>query len=88
MNKIKLNFLTHIKYYTALLFIQIIGFFVMLSLYGNKELQAAVIISSGIGYVSWAILHQYYEHSLTTKIVVEYALFGTFGMVVSLIFFK
>lgn len=67
---------------------QIIGFFVLLSLSGNKEFQIAIIIVSGIGYAVWAILHQYLEHSLTTKIVVEYVLFGTFGIVVSLLFFK
>lgn len=82
------NIRKHIKYYTALLLIQIMGFFVMLSLYSNKELQVAAIIISGIGYILWAILHQYYEHSLTAKVVVEYVLFGSFGVVVSLLFFK
>ena len=84
----KENLRKHIKYYAALLIMQILGFFVMLSLSGNKEFQIAVIISTGIGYAVWAILHQYLEHSLTTKIVVEYVLFGTFGIIASLLFFK
>lgn len=84
----KKNLLKHLKYYIALLIIQIVGFFVMLSLSGNKEFQIAVIITSGIGYIAWAILHQYFEHSLTGKIVVEYVLFGTFGIIASLLFFK
>lgn len=84
----KKNLLKHLKYYAALLIMQVLGFFVLLSLAGNKEFQIAVIIISGIGYISWAILHQYYEHSLTAKIVVEYLLFGAFGIVVSLLFFK
>lgn len=84
----KENILKHLKYYFALISMQILGFFVLLSLSGNKEFQIAVIISSGIGYVIWATLHQYFEHGLTTKIVVEYVLFGTFGIVASLLFFK
>lgn len=84
----KENLRKHIKYYAALLFMQVLGFFVMLSLSGNKEFQIAVIIITGIGYAVWAILHQYLEHSLTTKIVVEYVLFGAFGIVASLLFFK
>ncbi len=85
---IKENLRKHLKYYTALLIMQVIGFFALLSLSGSKEFQIAAIISSGIGYIVWAILHQYLEHSLTTKIVVEYVLFGTFGIVVSILFFK
>lgn len=84
----KKNLLKHLKYYIALLIMQVIGFFALLSLSGNKEFQITVIIVSGIGYIVWAMLHQYLEHSLTAKIVVEYVLFGTFGIVVSLIFFK
>lgn len=85
---IKEHFLKHIRYYVALLVMQVMGFFVLLSLTGNHDLQIAVIITSTIGYVVWAILHQYLEHNLTSKIVVEYMLFGAFGIVVSLIFFK
>lgn len=84
----KKNLLKHLKYYIALLVMQIVGFFVLLSLSGSREFQIAAIVTSGIGYMTWAILHQYLEHSLTTKIVVEYVLFGTFGIVVSLMFFK
>jgi hypothetical protein len=67
---------------------QVAGFFVLLSLSGNRDLQIDVIITTSIGYVAWAILHQYLEHSLTPKIVVEYVLFGTFGVIVSLLFFN
>lgn len=84
----KKHLLKHLNYYLALLVMQIIGLFVILSLTGNRELQVAVIIISTIGYVVWAILHQYLEHSLTTKIVVEYVLFGLFGIVAALLFFK
>ena len=84
----KKNLLKHIRYYIALLIMQIIGFFVLLSVSGNHDLQIGIIITSTIGYVTWAILHQYLEHNLTSKIVVEYMLFGVFGIVVSLFFFK
>lgn len=84
----KENLRKHLKYYAALIIMQVIGFFVMLSLTGNREFQITVIITSGIGYAVWAILHQYLEHSLTTKIVVEYVVFGAFGIVASLLFFK
>jgi hypothetical protein len=84
----KENFLKHIKYYIALLTMQILGFFVMLSFSGQHDIQVDLIIVSTIGYVTWAILHQHLEHNLTSKIVVEYVLFGVFGIVTSLIFFK
>ena len=84
----KKHFLKHIRYYIALLVMQIIGFLVILSLTGNHDLQITIIIISTIGYVAWAILHQYLEHNLTSKIVIEYMLFGMFGIVVSLFFFK
>lgn len=86
--KIKENLLKHMKYYIALVTMQILGFFTLLSLSGNKEFQITTIILSGIGYITWAIIHQYLEHSLTPKIMVEYILFGTFGIVASLLFFK
>ena len=86
--QMKKNLLQHLKYYAALLIMQVAGFFLLLSSSGNKEFQIAAIIISGVGYAVWAILHQYLEHSLTTKIVVEYVLFGTFGIVASLLFFK
>jgi hypothetical protein len=84
----KKHFLRHIRYYIALLVMQIIGFFVILSLTGNHDLQVTMIIISTIGYVAWALLHQRLEHNLTSKIVIEYILFGVFGIVVSLFFFR
>lgn len=84
----KKHLLKHFKYYTLLLIMQIVGLFVILSLNGKKELQIAVIISSTIGYVVWAIAHQYLEHSLTIKIVIEYVLFGAFGLISALLFFR
>lgn len=53
-----------------------------------KNLQIMFIIISSLAYVIWAILHQYYEHSLSKKIVLEYVVFGIFGVVVSLLYFK
>lgn len=85
---IKKHLLKHIHYYVALLVMQVIGFLVMLSLNGNHDLQITMIIVSTIGYVAWAILHQRLEHNLTSKIVVEYMLFGAFGIIVSLFFFR
>ena len=84
----KKKFLKHIKYYIALLIMQIIGFFIILVFSGNHDLQIAIIIISTIGYVTWAILHQHLEHNLTAKIVIEYVLFGAFGIIVSLFFFR
>lgn len=78
----------HLKYYITLISMQILGLFVLSALSGNKEFQVTVIVISGIGYIIWAILHQYLEHSLTAKIVVEYVLFGIFGIIGSLLFFK
>jgi len=77
---------SHIKYYAIHGILQFIGFLVLLSLGNNRTLQIAVICTSSIGYVTWSILHHYQQHSLSTKIVLEYVVFGTFGIVASLLY--
>jgi hypothetical protein len=84
----KKNILTHFKYYLTFALMQLTGFFLLLSLSNNKNLQIAVIFMTTIIYVSWALAHQYIHHSLSKKIVLEYILFGIFGLTVTLYFFK
>jgi hypothetical protein len=84
----KKHLIPHIKYYTILGFIQIIALIVLISLTGNKSLQIAVILTSGFSYIVLAILHHHLHHSLSSKIVLEYVLFGIFGTVVSLLYIK
>lgn len=78
----------HLTYYIIFASMQICGFFILLALTGFREMQILFILTSTFAYVAWAILHQYLEHSLTPKIMLEYILFGIFGILVSLIYFK
>ena len=80
--------LKHINYYLALCIMQLVGLFLLFSFSGHRDLQMTVIFISGIAYVSWAILHHYLEHSLSATIVLEYLLFGTFGVSILLLYFK
>lgn len=79
---------SHVHYYLVFGFLQIIGFLSLLALSGHKDIQMVVIVVSSIAYMSWAILHHYLDHSLTGKIVLEYVVFGLFGIVLSLFYFK
>lgn len=81
------NIKKHLVYYIILVCMQIGGFFMLLSLNGLRDMQILFILVSTAVYVSWAILHQYIEHSLTAKIVLEYVLFGVFGILISILYF-
>lgn len=85
---IKKNIAAHFKYYFLLAIVQSAGLVVLLSLYGQKELQLWVIFTMTGAYLSLSIAHQYLHHRLSAAVVLEYMLFGVFGIIIALLYFK
>lgn len=75
----------HLGYYFSLLAILFLGLIVTLLAAPNIKFQSIIIVITVVFYVVWGILHHFVNHELTTKIVVEYVLIGTFG--ISILFF-
>ncbi len=82
------NFKKHIRYYILFGFVQILGLIVVVLAKGSKQLQYEAILATTVFYFIFAVAHHYRDHDLNAKIVVEYALMGCLGLVVSLILFK
>lgn len=76
----------HTGHYISLIFILLFGFLALSLSYGNKKLQTEIVILMAIFYIAWGILHHHQNHSLTSKIVVEYILIAALG-IAALIFF-
>ena len=77
----------HFWYYFSFVVIQLLGFGLILLTASNRDVQRMMIIGTTCLYAFWALMHQYFHHHLTPKIVVEYMLIGTLGLIVSLFFF-
>lgn len=78
----------HAFYYISLILILLSGFFLAYINPSNKEIQIGAVVLTTFFYVSWGILHHLINHDLTAKIVIEYILIGSFGLVVLLFLFK
>lgn len=70
----------HIGYYITLLLILGLGFFMAVLAAPNKQLQMVTVVITTFFYIAWGILHHLVNHDLSTKIVVEYMLIGSFGL--------
>lgn len=84
----KKNITNHFKYYFLLAIVQVTGLIVLLSLQGQKELQIGVVFTMTAAYLALAIAHQHLHHRLSMAVVLEYTLFGVFGIIISLLYFK
>lgn len=84
----KKNFKKHIGYYIAFALLQLLGLSLVVITSGNRQLQFAAIFLTTFFYFIFAIVHHMLDHDLTSKIVIEYALFGSLGLAVSLMIFK
>lgn len=78
----------HLGYYLVFGVVQALGLILIISLAGNRQIQLAAVFAMTIFYFVFAIVHHLLDHDLNAKIVVEYALMGCFGLVVSLILFN
>ena len=75
--------LTHnLRHYIPLLGMLAAGFFGFWLFRYDHLFQIALIIASGVGYVTWGIVHHYIHKDLTFGIVAEYAAIGFLGIVI------
>lgn len=84
----KKNHKKHINYYAVLIIMLFLVIFMLLSLSGYKDIQLIFIAFAAAAYIVWGLIHHWLEHSLNSKIVLEYLLFGLLGLIISLFYFK
>jgi hypothetical protein len=73
----------HLLYYAVFIGCEFMGLILLLFTAGEKNLQLLVVLSMTLFYIFWTIMHQYIHHRLTLKIVLEYVLIGSLGLVLS-----
>ncbi len=73
----------HLPHYLPLLGILLLGFLGFVSFSYDKEFQAALVISTAVGYLSWGLVHHYIHKDLHTSVIVEYLAIATLGVVVA-----
>lgn len=73
----------HVLYYAVFIGCEFMGLLLLLFTAGEKNLQLLVVLSMTLFYIFWTIMHQYIHHHLMFKIVVEYVLIGSLGLVLS-----
>jgi hypothetical protein len=86
--KVESNVKKHIWFYGSFIAIQLLGLWLVLVVSYDKHLQLMAMVITTIFYFFWGLFHQYLHHQLTPKIVTEYALMGSLGLVVSLFIFS
>lgn len=76
----------HTGHYVSLILILILGLIGLQVAAFDKKLQAEIIILTALMYVLWGIIHHKLNHSLSSKIVIEYILIAALGLA-ALMFF-
>lgn len=75
-------------YYSGLFFILLLGMGIALNTFYDRTLQMFTVVATAVLYVFWGILHHHTHHDLTPKIMIEYALMATLGIVIVLFFLR
>lgn len=76
----------HTGHYISLILILGLGLLALNFASPDKKLQTEILILTALSYVGWGIFHHYANHSLRSKIVIEYVLIAALG-IAALIFF-
>ena len=76
----------HAGHYLSLVLILCVGFSALAFSYPNKRLEMLILLLIAFFYACWGIFHHAINHSLSTKIVVEYILVAALG-IAALLFF-
>lgn len=72
----------HISYYISLSVILFLGVILTMQFSSNKQLQMLTVVLTTIFYIILSIVHHKENHELSNKIVIEYVLIGSLGMIV------
>ena len=79
------KFKKHLAYYISLAVILLLGLILVVVSAPNIRFQSIVLLLTVIFYIVWGLFHHFVNHEITSKIVIEYILFGLLG--VSIFFF-
>jgi hypothetical protein len=85
---IKKHIKTHGHYHISLLLILILGSILAYYSRDNKQFEMMILVGLSFLYVLWGVFHHYTIHDLTPKIVVEYTIMASLGLVVALFLIK
>ena len=72
-------FKKHFWYYLSLIVVLGIGFYLLFATNANKQLQILIAFLIALFYVLWGMLHHYFQHDTTIKVMIEYVLIGAIG---------
>jgi hypothetical protein len=70
----------HIHYYLSLIAIQVVGLALVLAVAPNHTLMIAIVVLITFFYTFTALLHHKLNHTLTSKIMLEYVLIAALGI--------
>ena len=70
----------HHLYYFFLVLVLISGFISLMGSSHNKPLQMIIVSTTALFYAILGIMHHFADHDLSIKIVVEYMLISTLGV--------
>lgn len=76
------DFAHHPLHYFTLLCILLIGLWGLFWFDHNQAVQMAIVISLGVSYVAWGIIHHMYHKDLHLKIIFEYLLVSIFAILI------
>ena len=71
----------HFGYYVSLFVILALGGILTLQFSYSRQLQMLTVVITALFYVTLGIIHHSQNHDLTPKIVIEYVLIGSLGMI-------
>jgi len=78
----------HAFYYLTLISIIIIAVFAIIEYQNQKQTQQMAVVTLGIIYFGWGIMHHKLHHSLRPKIVLEYFAVAALGVAAILFILK
>lgn len=79
------DFTKHFSHYLSLIGVIIASLAGIIVFGYDKSFQTAIIISAGVSYVIWGIVHHHIHEDLNLKIILEYASAAGLGVVVLLV---
>lgn len=78
----------HLHYYLFLLAIQIAGLSLFLLSSPDRTLMMSAVLLTSFLYTAVALVHHHMNHTLTSKIVLEYVLIAALGIFLMLFYLK
>lgn len=72
---------SHLLYYTFLILIFLLGLSLIVLFSSDKKIQLSIFVVTAFFYTCWGLLHHLIHHKLSTKIVVEYTLIASLGII-------